>query len=95
MVIRSFKDKDTERFFEKGTIPRKKGWIGIRKSARRKLDMLNYAKNIKDLKSPPNNHLESLKGKLKGYYSIRINNQWRLIFKWNKEPYDVKIIDYH
>ena len=95
MVIRSFKDKDTESFFEKGTIPRKKGWVVIRKSARRKLDMLNYAKNIKDLKSPPNNHLESLKGTLEGYYSIRINNQWRIIFKWYKEPYDVKIIDYH
>lgn len=95
MVIRSFKDKDTEFFFEKGTLPRKKSWVSIRKSVKRKLDMLHYSKNMQDLKSPPNNHLESLKGKLKGYYSIRINNQWRIIFKWDKEPYDVKIIDYH
>ena len=95
MVIKSFKDKDTENFFEKGINPRKKGWAGVRKIARRKLDMLYYSKSLKDLKSPPNNHLESLGGKLKGYYSIRINDQWRIIFKWDKEPYDVKITDYH
>ena len=95
MGIRSFKDRDTEIFFEKGTLPRKKGWAHTSKSAKRKLDMLHYSKSIKDLKSPPNNRLESLKGKLKGYYSIRINDQWRIIFKWDKEPYDVKIVDYH
>ena len=57
--------------------------------------MLHYAKNLQDLKSPPSNWLERFKGDLKGYYSIRINNQWRIIFEWDIEPFNVKIIEYH
>ncbi|NGX54954.1 MAG: Toxin HigB-1 [Chlamydiae bacterium] len=57
--------------------------------------MLNYARDLKDLRAPPNNCLESLKGNLKGYYSIRINDQWRIIFKWDNQPYNVDIVDYH
>lgn len=95
MVIRSFQDKNTQVFFESGICPRRVGWVNAKKIAQRKLDMLHYAQQLQDLKSPPNNCLEALKGKLAGYYSIRINNQWRIIFKWNDEPFDVKIIDYH
>ena len=57
--------------------------------------MLHYAKELKDLKSPPGNRLEVLKGDLTGLFSIRINNQWRIVFGWNDQPYDVRIIDYH
>ncbi|MDN3507651.1 MAG: type II toxin-antitoxin system RelE/ParE family toxin [Simkaniaceae bacterium] len=95
MAIRSFKDPDAEIFFTKGLRARKKGWDSARNTAKRKLGMLNYACALKDLRSPPNNRLEALKGELKGYYSIRINDQWRIIFRWNQGPYDVQIVDYH
>ena len=95
MGIRSFKDKNTKTFFEKGLVQRKLGWAYANKVAKRKLDILHYAKNMQDLKSPPSNCLESLKGNLKGFYSIRINKQWRIIFKWDTQPYEVQIIDYH
>ena len=95
MAIHSFKDLDTERFFKKGLRPRKKGWDAVRNIANRKLSMLHYATALKDLKSPPNNRLEGLKGDLKGFYSIRINDQWRVIFRWNQGAYDVQIVDYH
>ena len=57
--------------------------------------MLHYAKELSDLRSPPSNRLESLKGDLKGLYSIRINNQWRIVFEWDYEPFNVRILDYH
>ncbi len=95
MVIRSFKDEDIEVFFRRGIQPRKKGWASAYKIAKRKLDMLDYAKELKDLRSPPGNHLESLFGDLQGYYSIRINDQWRIVFGWDQQPYDVCIVDYH
>ncbi len=95
MAIRSFKDSDAEAFFNTGTRARKKGWDSARDIVRRKLDMLHYAKELTDLRSPPNNRLEGLKGNLEGLYSIRINDQWRIVFGWNKEPYDVRIMDYH
>ena len=64
--------------------------------ARRKLDMLNAAHDLNDLKSPPGNHLEALKGDLKGFHSIRINKQWRIIFRWEPGgPHEVRIVDYH
>ncbi len=95
MAIGSFGDESAENFFVKGTLPRKKGWAGVGKVVRRKLDMLDYAKELQDLLSPPNNRLESLSGNLIGYYSIRINDQWRIVFKWSTHPYDVRIVDYH
>lgn len=68
----------------------------IRKKALSKLDILNAVEQLDDLKSPPGNHLEILKGNLKGFYSIRINNQWRIIFQWhNNNVGKVQIIDYH
>jgi len=70
--------------------------IEIQQIARRKLRMLNNSQNITDLLIPPSNRLEKLKGDLKGFYSIRINDQWRITFKWNNGNADqVKIIDYH
>ena len=68
----------------------------IQKIGRRKLRMLNNSQNIADLKIPPSNRLERLKGKKKNYYSLRINDQWRIVFKWqNDHAYEVEIIDYH
>jgi proteic killer suppression protein len=68
----------------------------IQDVVRRKLRMLNNAQDANDLRIPPANRLEKLKGDLEDYYSIRINNQWRIIFQWlNNDAYDVKIIDYH
>lgn len=95
MSIRSFEQEDLENFFRFGRGPKKKSWSKIRSIVLRKLDMLEYAHDLKDLKSPPGNRLESLRGNLQGYYSIRINDQWRIVFKWDTQPYDVQIIDYH
>lgn len=68
----------------------------IQKIGRRKLRMLNNSQDFEDLRIPPSNRLEKLTGNLKGYLSIRINNQWRIIFKWvDGSAIDVQIIDYH
>ncbi|MEI6266144.1 MAG: type II toxin-antitoxin system RelE/ParE family toxin [Sphingobacteriia bacterium] len=68
----------------------------IQETGRRKLRMLNNSQNLNDLMIPPSNKLEKLKGKLSDFYSIRINNQWRIIFKWtNGNALEVEIIDYH
>lgn len=63
--------------------------------AARKLDMIEAAHVLDDLKSPPGNRLEALKGDLDGYHSIRINDQWRVVFKWKTGPQEVRICDYH
>lgn len=69
---------------------------GIRASALRKLDIINAAATIEDLRSPPGNRLEQLNGDLEGFHSIRINQQWRLVFQWkNGRAEEVQIIDYH
>jgi proteic killer suppression protein len=68
----------------------------IQDVARRKLRMINNARDINDLRIPPANRLEKLKGDLQEYYSIRINNQWRIIYKWiNNDAYEIRIEDYH
>jgi proteic killer suppression protein len=68
----------------------------IQELSRRKMRMLNNAQNMADLTVPPSNNLEKLRGKLKGFYSIRINNQWRIIFKWDSgNASAVEIVDYH
>ncbi len=68
----------------------------VQEVARRKLRMLNNSQDLNDLMIPPSNRLEKLKGNLKAYYSIRINNQWLIIFKWNNgNASEVQIIDYH
>ncbi len=95
MVIRSFQEEDARDFFKCGKIPKGTGWAGVRSIVQRKLDMLHYTSELQDLRSPPGNRLEGLSGNLKGWYSTRINDQWRVIFKWDTQPYDVRIIDYH
>ena len=68
----------------------------IKESALYKLDLINAAQSLEDLKSPPGNRLEPLKGNLVGFHSIRINNQWRIVFRWqDSNAHDVQIIDYH
>lgn len=93
-MITSFGSKDTKKIWE-GT--RIKGLsVDLQEIARRKLRMLNNSQNIADLQIPPSNRLEKLKGKLKDYYSIRINDQWRIIFKWDAgNASEVEVIDYH
>lgn len=72
------------------------GWAGVSKIAARKLDMLDYAAALPDLASPPGNRLEALIGDLKGCHSIRINNQWRVVFRWTDAgAEEVDIRDYH
>ena len=96
MAIRSFGDEGTETFFRTGKAPRKAGWKGVAMVAIRKLDMIDYAGALHDLRSPPGNRLEALRGNLKGYHSIRINDQWRIVFRWEKNGADeVRITDYH
>ena len=93
-MILSFGDKYTEEIWG-GTLV--KGVPqAIQQVARRKQRMLNNSQNINDLRVPPSNHLEKLKGELKDFYSIRINDTWRIIFKWeNSNSEFVKIINYH
>lgn len=93
-MIRSFRDRETERF-----------WLGfasrrfppdIRKAAQRKLEMLDAALRLDDLRSPPGNRLEALSGNRRGQYSIRVNQQWRICFRWvDGGAEDVEICDYH
>ncbi len=93
-MIRTFKDKEADKIFNRNHS--KKYPVDIQQVAFRKLRMLNRAQNINDLRIPPANHLEKLKGKRVGQYSIRINDQWRICFEWhNKEAFKVEIIDYH
>ena len=93
-MIGSFNDKEAEKIWN--GIKSKKLPNNIQNIARRKLRMINNAQNINDLRIPPANRLEKLSGNWFGYYSIRINNQWRIIFSWNNnDALEVQIIDYH
>lgn len=93
-MIKQFGDKESEKIW-KGLSSRRLP-NEIQNVARRKFRMLNNAHDINDLRIPPANKLEKLKGDLTEYYSIRINDQWRIIFHWyNNDVYDVKIVDYH
>jgi proteic killer suppression protein len=93
-MIISFGSKDTEKIWNGDRT--KKIPIEIQQVGRRKLRMLNNSQNIADLTIPPSNRLDKLSGRYKDYYSIRINDQWRINFKWeNNHSYEVEIIDYH
>lgn len=93
-MILSFGAKETERIWEREWV--KKIPPEIQEVGRRKLRMLNSSQDLTDLKVPPSNRLEKLSGKYKAFYSIRINDQWRLIFKWNAgNATEVEILDYH
>ena len=94
MSIQSFKCKHTAAIFV-GVNSRRFG-ADVKKAAQRKLLLLNEAEVLEDLRSPPSNHLEALHGDREGEYSIRINKQWRLCFRWQDgHTYDVEIVDYH
>jgi len=96
-LIVSFGDKVTEALYHgidsKGVrrLPSE-----VLKKARNKLEMLNAAKELMDLQSPPGNRLEALKGNLHGFFSVRVNDQWRVVFRWQDgNVYEVKLTDYH
>jgi len=92
-MIRSFRCRDTEYLFTTG---RTKRWGKIKHIAERKLAQLHAAHELRDLRSPPGNRPEALAGTRKRQHSVRINNQWRLCFRWTDDgPEDVAIVDYH
>ena len=92
-MIVSFRDRDAEALFRDQPSRR----LGpVQAAARRKLDMLHAATELGDLRLPPGNRLEALKGRRDGQHSIRINDQWRLVFRWEDGgAHDVEIVDYH
>ncbi|MBW1776209.1 MAG: type II toxin-antitoxin system RelE/ParE family toxin [Deltaproteobacteria bacterium] len=93
-MIKSFRDKETEKIFGRqlsSKLPQ-----NIQRTAHKKLVILDAAPELNDLRIPPGNRLEALKGNRKGQHSIRINEQWRICFKWSDgDAYDVEITDYH
>jgi toxin HigB-1 len=93
-VIRSFKDRETEKLFRRQfsrQLPQ-----SIQHIARRKLEILEAAEKLEDLRVPPANHLEKLSGDRAGQHSVRINDQWRICFAWRDgDAYNVEIVDYH
>lgn len=93
-MIQSFADKRTRALFEDGKCPAR--WRAFEAVAKRKLDMVDAADTLDDLRVPPGNRLEPLKGSRKGQHSIRINDQWRVCFRWTDSgPESVEIVDYH
>jgi toxin HigB-1 len=93
-VIQNFKDKETQKIFERQRS--RKLPSDIQQVALRKLRMLNRAETLQDLRVPPANRLERLVGDREGQYSIRVNDQWRICFEWQDgEASDVEIVDYH
>ena len=92
-MIRSFRNRDTERFFEGDRIA---AFQGFADQAARRLTLLDSAESLRDLAVLRSNRLEALRGDRSGQHSIRINSQWRICFRWTEEgPHDVEIVDYH
>jgi len=92
-VIKSFRCKKTEALFADMSVAK---FRAFERQARRRLLYLNQAVSLEDLRIPPSNHLEALKGDRKGQYSIRVNKQWRICFVWRSgHAFDVEITDYH
>lgn len=93
-MIKSFRDKDAEQIWG-GQVSRRLP-RDMQRVARRKLRMINNAQSLVDLRIPPANRLERLKGRRKGQHSIRVNDQWRLCFEWKRgDAYGVEVVDYH
>jgi proteic killer suppression protein len=91
-VIRSFASRQTERLFGDEDV---RAFRAIERIARRKLAVLDAASRLDDLRVPPGNRLEALRGDRMGQHSIRINDQWRVCFRWDDGAHDVEIVDYH
>lgn len=92
-MIRSFGDKRTEALFLDETV---REFQGFARRAKRKLEAVHAASRLEDLTVPPSNRLEKLKGDLKEHHCVRINDQWRVIFKWlDGDAHEVRIVDYH
>lgn len=96
-MIASFKDKGTEAVFHGTPLRLIRRYPGnVVQSAERRFDLLNAARSLEDLRAPPGNRLEELKGNLAGWFSIRVNQRWRLVFRWvGNEAHDVWLTDYH
>ena len=96
-MIVSFGDKATEALYHgRSTKDTRRLPVDVRRVAVRKLDMINAAAAPQDLQSPPGNRLEVLRGTLRGFFSVRINDQWRIVFRWEQsDASDVRIVDYH
>ena len=93
-MIISFGSKETEKIWQGERVKRIP--LEIQQIGRRKLRMINSSQDLTDLMIPPSNHLEKLKGKSNEFYSIRVNDQWRIVFKWeNNHASEVEIMDYH
>ena len=96
MSIQSFGNKETRDFFENAKSGKRVGWASVSSLVLRKLDMIHYASILEDLLCPPGNRLERLKGDLVGFYSVRVNDKWRIVFKWTSSgPSEVAVVDYH
>jgi toxin HigB-1 len=92
-MIRTFRSRDTERLFHDWDVPR---FRAFERAARRKLLMLHRARSLQDLRVPPGNRLERLRGDRIGQHSIRINDRWRICFEWREgDAFEVDIADYH
>lgn len=93
-MIRSFANRDTRRIFEREPV---RAWSGeVRRAALRKLLMLDAASDLRDVAVPPGNRLEKLSGRRAGRHSIRVNDQWRICFRWERDgAHDVELVDYH
>lgn len=92
-MILSFRCADTEALHQRRRVAR---WVNIETVARRKLDQLDAAGELRDMAAPPGNRLEALRGERKGQHSVRVNDQWRMCFIWTQQgPKDVEIVDYH
>ena len=93
-MIKSFRDRETERLFARH--PTRRFGVDVQRVALRKLRMLDAADSLDDLRVPPGNRLERLRGDRQGQHSIRINDQWRICFRWRGgDAHDVEIVDYH
>ena len=93
-MIRSFRDRETEKVFRREGM--RKLPLDVQRIAQRKLAILDAAESLQDLRVPPGNRLERLSGDREGQHSIRINDQWRLCFRWRDgDAHDVEIVDYH
>ena len=93
-MIKSYRDKDTDRLFQRQAVRKLGG--GVQRVALRRLRMLDAAMRLSDLRVPPGNRLERLRGDRTGQHSIRINDQWRVCFRWREgDAHDVEIVDYH